>query len=47
VGFTLLQLHEGVTAMEGQHWVLLLIILVVGYALGRVWATPARMIGLP
>jgi hypothetical protein len=33
--------------MEGQHWILLLIVLVVGYTIGRVWATPAQMVGLP
>lgn len=33
--------------MQGQHWLLLLIVLVVGYVLGRVWTTPAQMVGLP
>ena len=33
--------------MEGQHWFMLLVVLVIGYCLGRVWATPAHMIGLP
>lgn len=33
--------------MENQHWVMLLIILAVGYALGRIWPTPARLVGLP
>jgi hypothetical protein len=47
LGFTVLQLSEGVQSMEGQHWVMLLIALAVGYALGRLWTTPAQMLGLP
>ena len=46
-GFTALSLYQGATAMEGQHWVMLFIVLVVGYVLGRVWTQPAQMIGLP
>jgi hypothetical protein len=46
IGFTLLQL-KGVLTMEGQHWVMLLIVLVVGYVLGRIWTQPAQMVGLP
>jgi hypothetical protein len=44
---TLMYLGEGVPSMEGQHWVMLLVILVVGYVLGRLWAQPAQMLGLP
>lgn len=33
--------------MEGQHWVMLLIILAVGYVIGRLWAAPAQLVGLP
>ena len=33
--------------MEGQHWIMLLIILVAGYVLGRILTTPAQMVGLP
>jgi hypothetical protein len=44
---TVLYLGEGVATMEGQHWIMLLVILVVGYVLGRLWAAPAQMIGLP
>jgi hypothetical protein len=33
--------------MEGQHWFMLFVVLVIGYVLGRVWTTPAHMIGLP
>jgi hypothetical protein len=33
--------------MEGQHWIMLLIILIAGYVLGRIWTTPAQMVGLP
>jgi hypothetical protein len=46
VGFTILQIREGL-AMEGQHWVMLLIVLVVGYVLGRIWTQPAQLVGLP
>jgi hypothetical protein len=44
---TLSYLAKGVTQMEGQHWIMLLVILVVGYVLGRIWTAPAQMIGLP
>lgn len=44
--FTALQLGEGL-AMEGQHWIMLLVILVAGYVLGRLWTTPATLVGLP
>jgi len=47
VGTAALFLHQEVTTMEGQHWVMLLVILVVGYVLGRIWTAPAQMIGLP
>lgn len=43
---TLKTLKEGL-AVEGQHWIMLLVILVAGYVLGRLWATPATMVGLP
>jgi hypothetical protein len=33
--------------MLPSHWLMLAVILLVGYALGRVWATPARLVGLP
>lgn len=33
--------------MEGQHWVMLFIVLVAGYVLGRIWTQPAMMLGLP
>ena len=33
--------------MEGQHWIMLVVILVAGYVLGRIWTTPATMVGLP
>lgn len=46
LGFTMLQTKEAL-AMEGQHWIMLLVILVAGYVLGRLWTTPATMVGLP
>jgi hypothetical protein len=33
--------------MEGQHVFMLLIVLIGGYVIGRVWAAPAQMVGLP
>ena len=43
----LLKQMERDFVMEGQHWIMLLIILVAGYVLGRIWTTPAQMVGLP
>lgn len=45
-GFTILQLLDEVSAMQGQHWVMLAVVLVVGYVLGVLWKTPAQMVGL-
>jgi hypothetical protein len=47
VGFAAVYLTQEVTHMEGQHWIMLAVILVAGYVLGRIWTTPAQMIGLP
>jgi hypothetical protein len=47
VGFAAVYLAKETSLMEGQHWIMLLVFLVVGYVLGRIWTTPARMIGLP
>jgi hypothetical protein len=33
--------------MDGSHWFILLVAIIVGYLLGRVWATPAQALGLP
>jgi len=33
--------------METQHWFMLLVVLAVGYILGRVWTGPAQALGLP
>jgi hypothetical protein len=43
---TAAELGKGL-AMEMQHWIMLLVILVGGYVLGRLWAAPAQMVGLP
>ena len=43
----LLKQMERDLVMEGQHWIMLAIILVAGYVLGRIWTTPAQMVGLP
>ena len=40
-------LGGGVATMEAQHWIMLLVILVVGYVLGRLWTAPAQLVGLP
>jgi hypothetical protein len=44
--YLLRQLERDI-AMEGQHWIMLLVILVVGYVAGRIWAAPAQLVGLP
>lgn len=46
-GLMLFYLASGVQTMEMQHWIMLLVILIVGYALGRVWPAPGQMVGLP
>jgi hypothetical protein len=33
--------------MENHHFLLLTVLLIVGYVAGRLWATPARWVGLP
>lgn len=33
--------------METMHYVLLAVMIAIGYVIGRVWATPAQMVGLP
>jgi hypothetical protein len=38
---------DGVKAMQGQHWVMLLIVLAVGYALGRFFPAAGQAVGLP
>ena len=43
----LLQRLERDIDMEGQHWIMILVILVAGYVLGRLWTQPAQMVGLP
>lgn len=32
---------------DGMGIFAILLVLVVGYVIGRVWATPAQMVGLP
>ena len=39
-------LTEGL-AMQGTHWMMLLVALAAGYVAGRLFAQPARMVGLP
>lgn len=45
--YTLQTLGAEAMTMEGQHWVMLLIAIVVGYVMGRIWTTPAKLVGLP
>lgn len=33
--------------MQWHHYLLFFALIAGGYALGRVWATPAQMVGLP
>jgi hypothetical protein len=46
-GLTVLELSKGARSMEGQHFIMLIVALVAGYVIGRVWATPAQAVGLP
>lgn len=32
--------------MDSGHWLMLIIILCVGYVLGRLWSKPAQLVGL-
>jgi hypothetical protein len=34
-------------SFDGMSIFAILIVLIIGYVLGRVWTTPAQMIGLP
>jgi hypothetical protein len=34
-------------AMNGNHWIMLVVVLVVGYVVGRMFPEPGRMVGLP
>jgi hypothetical protein len=47
LGLTLIGLKKESSAMESQHWVMLFVFLVAGYALGRLWTAPAQLVGLP
>lgn len=38
---------QGVPAMDGMNLVMIAVLVVVGYALGRLWSTPAKLVGLP
>jgi hypothetical protein len=33
--------------MLPQHWLLILVAMIAGYIIGRVWTQPGDMIGLP
>lgn len=49
-GFAVTALHfyqQGVPVMDGMNLVMIAVLVVVGYALGRLWATPAKLVGLP
>ena len=34
-------------AMNGTHWIMLLVAIAAGYVAGRLFAQPAQMLGLP
>lgn len=44
---TATEIGEEATTMQGQHWIMLVVVLLVGYAAGRLFPQPARMVGLP
>lgn len=45
---TALQFYrQGVPVMDGMNLVMIAVLVIVGYALGRLWATPAKLVGLP
>jgi flagellar biogenesis protein FliO len=46
LGFTVINLTEA-AQMEGQHWIMLLVVLVAGYVLGRLMPQVGQMVGLP
>lgn len=33
--------------METHHFLMLIVVLIAGYVIGRLWATPGQYIGLP
>jgi hypothetical protein len=43
---TLQTLKEGLV-VEGQHWIMLAVILVAGYVAGRLFPQAGQMVGLP
>jgi hypothetical protein len=43
----LIQQMEGDLVMEGQHWIMLAVILVAGYVLGRLMPQLGQTVGLP
>ena len=47
LAYTVTAIGSEVTTLENQHWIMLFIVLTVGYVLGRLWTQPARMLGLP
>lgn len=44
--FTLREFGKEI-AMEGQHWIMLLVILIAGYVAGRLFPQAGQMVGLP
>ena len=47
LAYTLTAIGSEAMTLENQHWVMLFIVLTVGYVLGRLWTQPAQMLGLP
>lgn len=47
IAYTVREMGTEALAMEGQHWIMLLIAVAVGYVTGRVWTQPAKLVGLP
>jgi hypothetical protein len=44
--YTIANLREDI-AMEGQHWIMLAVILVAGYVAGRLFPQVGQTVGLP
>ena len=40
-------LSAEVLAMNGQQWIMIIVVLAAGYVAGRLFAQPARLVGLP
>ena len=44
---TSLQNFSEALTMQGNHWIMLLVAVIAGYVAGRLFAQPAKLVGLP